>query len=142
MTAINRWSESPEEDPEEGFLSEQLAYGTKVVNVRLSPVRTDNQFLGVVLVFRDITRDVEVDRIKSEFISNVSHELRTPMTSIKGYADLLLMAAAGEVSDQQAHFLSTIKENADRLTILVNDLLNISKLDSGEESLAMELVST
>ena len=139
--SIARWSESPEEDPSEGFLSEQLAYGTQVVNIRLSPVRTDNQFLGVVLVFRDITREVEVDRIKSEFISNVSHELRTPMTSIKGYADLLLMAAAGDISDQQAHFLSTIKQNADRLSILVNDLLNISKLDSGEEALDLEPVA-
>jgi signal transduction histidine kinase len=135
MDAINHWAESPDEDPAQGFLSEQLEYGNSIVNVRLSPVRTDNQFLGIVLVFRDITKEVEVDRIKSEFISNVSHELRTPMTSIKGYADLLLLGAAGNVSDQQEHFLSTIKQNADRLSILVNDLLNISKLDAGEEHL-------
>jgi signal transduction histidine kinase len=101
-------------------------------------VYTGDQFLGTVSVFRDVTKDVEVDRMKSEFISNVSHELRTPMTSIKGYADLLLMGAAGVVTDQQRHFLTTIKNNAERLSNLVNDLLNISKLDSGSERLKLE----
>ncbi|HVO44229.1 MAG TPA: HAMP domain-containing sensor histidine kinase, partial [Aggregatilineales bacterium] len=60
-----------------------------------------------------------------------SHELRTPMTSIKGYADLLLLGAAGKVNEQQQRFLTTIKTNADRLSILVNELLDISKLDRG-----------
>jgi signal transduction histidine kinase len=92
------------------------------------------------MVFRDITKEVEVDRIKSEFISNVSHELRTPMTSIKGYADLLMMGAAGEISAPQQQFLRTIKDNADRLSVLVNDLLNISRLDSGSDALELEAV--
>ncbi len=77
-------------------------------------------------VLRDITRDVEVDRMKPISLQRVA-ELRTPMTSIKGYADLLVMGAAGEVSDRQREFLSTIKNNADRLSNLVNDLLNISR---------------
>jgi len=84
-----------------------------------------------VSVFRDITREIEVDRMKSEFVATVSHELRTPMTSIKGYADLLLLGAAGSVSEQQQRFLSTIKTNADRLSILVNELLDISRVDRG-----------
>ena len=86
-----------------------------MVSVHASPVYNGEQFLGTVSVFRDVTRDVEVDRMKSEFISNVSHELRTPMTSIKGYADLLLGGTAGDVSDVQKRFLGTIKGNADRL---------------------------
>jgi signal transduction histidine kinase len=79
--------------------------------------------------------------MKSEFISNVSHELRTPMTSIKGYADLLLGGAAGDTNDLQKRFLSTIKGNADRLATLVNDLLNISRLDSGRDRLKLEAVN-
>jgi PAS domain S-box-containing protein len=118
-------------------LVEQLEIGGRIVNLRLSPVRSAHQVLGTVSVFRDVTRDVEVDRMKSEFISNVSHELRTPMTSIKGYADLLLMGAGGPVPEQQRMFLNTIKTNADRLTTLVNDLLNISRLDSGGERLRL-----
>jgi len=103
----------------------------RFVSVILSPVNMGDQFLGTVSVFRDITREIEVDRMKSEFVATVSHELRTPMTSIKGYADLLLLGAAGAITDQQERFLSTIKTNADRLSILVNELLDISRVDRG-----------
>ena len=89
-----------------------------------------DEFLGTVSLFRDITQDVEVDRAKSEFVSTVSHELRTPMTSIKGYADLLAMGAAGVLNENQERFLSIIKTNADRLTMLVDDLLDIGRIDT------------
>ncbi len=138
--AIDAWSQSPEADPPEGFLSDQLELAGRMVNVRLSPVRTDDQFLGTVLVFRDVTREFEADRLKSEFISNVSHELRTPMTSIKGYADLMVMGASGQLSEQQQDFVAKIKSNADRLGVLVDDLLNISRLDSGNERMTLEQV--
>ena len=115
MPVIEHWRHSAEHDPVGGFLSEQLELGPMVVNVRLSPVRTKDQFLGTVLVFRDITKEFEADRLKSEFISNVSHELRTPMTSIKGYADLLALGAVGPLTDQQKDFIRKIKSNADRL---------------------------
>jgi PAS domain S-box-containing protein len=137
--AINEWAQNPEKTQTGEFLAERLDLGRRFVSVHLSPVHIGESFLGTVSVFRDITKDVEVDRIKSEFVSNVSHELRTPMTSIKGYADLLLLGAAGPVSEMQERFLRTIKTNADRLSILVNDLLNISKLDAGE-NLNLELV--
>ena len=72
-----------------------------------------------------------MDRLKSEFVANVSHELRTPMTSIKGYVDIMLMGAAGKLSDQQTNFLEVIKSNTDRMITLVNDLLNISQMETG-----------
>lgn len=129
-------------DLSQRVVAERLDLGDKIVSVSLSPVYTaDNTLLGTVSVLRDITRDVEVDRIKSEFVSNVSHEFRTPLTPIKGYTDLLLMGAAGEVNESQSRVLTTIKENVERLTILVEDVLNISQIDSGREQLKAEMVN-
>jgi len=109
-----------------------LEINERVVNAHLSPVRTErDDFLGVVTVLRDITREVEADRAKSEFVSNVSHELRTPMTAIKGYADLLYAEAVGPINQEQERFLSIIRGNSDRLTALINDLLDISRMETG-----------
>jgi light-regulated signal transduction histidine kinase (bacteriophytochrome) len=105
-------------------------------------VYTTDKYLGTVSVLRDITREVEADRSKSQFVSNVSHEFRTPLTPIKGYTDLLLMGAAGDVSDQQKKVLSTIKENVERLTALVEDVLSISQIDSsGRHEMKIEDVN-
>lgn len=73
--------------------------------------------------------------MKSEFVSTVSHELRTPMTSIKGYADLIMMGAAGPMTDPQNRYMQVIKNNADRLSMLVNDLLDISRIETGKTEL-------
>ncbi|MCZ7546669.1 MAG: GAF domain-containing protein [Anaerolineae bacterium] len=138
--AIEAWAANPA-SVEQDFLEQRLELGRRFVSVHLSPVTMGESFLGVVSVIRDITRDVEVDRLKSEFVSTVSHELRTPMTSIKGYADLLLLGAAGAVEERQRQFLEIIKNNADRLSMLVNDLLDISRIDQGRAKLNLAPVS-
>lgn len=109
-----------------------------VINVTLSPVYAGSQYFGTVSIFRDVTKEAEVDRMKSEFVSTVSHELRTPMTSIKGYADLMLMGAAGSMSDSQERYLQVIKRNADRLKLLVDDLLDISRIETGKTELNLQ----
>jgi len=106
-----------------------------VVAVRLAPVYWRQEFLGTVSTFRDITHEVQVDRLKSEFVANVSHELRTPMTSIKGYVEIMLMGAAGTLNPQQVHFLNIVKSNTERLSVLVNDLLDVSRIEAGRVSL-------
>ncbi|MFN2269709.1 MAG: response regulator [Anaerolineae bacterium] len=104
----------------------------RVIHALLSPVLSlRGDFMGVVTIFRDVTKEVEADRAKSEFVSTVSHELRTPMTAIKGYTDLLHAGAAGPINDEQKRFLTTIKSNTDRLTALINDLLDISRMETG-----------
>lgn len=92
----------------------------------------DAEHLGRLYVLRDVTHEHEVDRMKSEFVSLVSHELRTPLTSIKGYVDLLLDGDAGELTEEQQEFLGIIKNNADRLIALINDLLDVSRIESGK----------
>lgn len=141
MDALNNWMGDPTQYQSGEFVEVLLNMADeRVISVRLSPVNMGDQFLGTVSVFRDITREVEVDHLKSEFVATVSHELRTPMTSIKGYADLLLLGAAGELSEVQQRFLQTIKQNADRLSILVNDLLEVSRIDQGRMPLSFAAV--
>jgi len=139
--AAAKWQQAPAEIEAGQFLEEQLPLDNgRIISVRISPVIMSDQFLGTVSVFRDITQAVEVDRLKSEFVATVSHELRTPMTSIKGYADLLMLGAAGTVTEQQMRFLETIKQNADRLSLLVNDLLDISRIDQGRVELKFSII--
>ncbi|GJM41574.1 MAG: histidine kinase [Ardenticatenaceae bacterium] len=132
---INDWANNADRIEQWTYLADQLVIEDKFVSVHLSPVLSDNQFYGTVSIFRDITKEVEVDKLKSEFVSTVSHELRTPMTSIKGYADLMLMGAAGEMTEPQIRYLEVIKNNADRLHMLVNDLLDISRIETGKTGL-------
>jgi len=73
----------------------------------------------------------QANEAKTDFISFVSHELKQPMTSIKGYADLLVKGAAGELNDAQRGFLETVRSNTDRMNKLVSDLLDISRIESG-----------
>jgi PAS domain S-box-containing protein len=102
-----------------------------------TPVRSaDGALLGRLYVFRDVTREREVDRMKSEFVSLVSHELRTPLTSIKGYVHFLMSGDIGEVSGEQQAFLEVINHNADRLGGMINDFLDLARIESGHIDLA------
>lgn len=137
METINTWSKSPASYQQGDTFAEQLTLENGlVVLVHLAPVILQNDLLGTVSIFRDITHEVEVDRLKSEFVATVSHELRTPMTSIRGYVDILLMGATGALNENQTHFLNIVKGNTERLNILVNDLLDISRLESGRITLS------
>ncbi len=141
MQTIRTWSEDPEAYQPGDIYAEQIELDNRrVVAVHLSPVRLRNDFLGTVSIFRDITHQVEVDRLKSEFVATVSHELRTPMTSIKGYVEIMLMGASGALTDQQRHFLEVVKLNTDRLAVLVADLLDVSRIDAGRVTLSLQPV--
>jgi signal transduction histidine kinase len=93
-----------------------------------------------ILVFRDATKEAEADRVKTEFISTVSHELRTPLTSVRGYVDLILGGDAGAVGEQQREFLGIVARNTERLSALINDLLDVEKLHAGKIALRREPV--
>lgn len=141
IQTVREWSDNPGEQQAGETYAEQISMETgRVVLVHLAPVIWHNEFLGTVSIFRDITHEVEVDRLKSEFVATVSHELRTPMTSIRGYVDVLLMGAAGAITEGQAHFLEIVKSNTERLNILVNDLLDISRIEAGRVTLSLQSV--
>jgi signal transduction histidine kinase len=102
---------------------------------RLNAVNSELLNLNVTLEERVRLRTEtleEVDRLKSEFVSHVSHELRTPLTSIKGYIDNLRDGIAGSLTEKQSDYLERMKKNADRLIRLIDDLLQLSKIESGK----------
>ncbi|MBN1658155.1 MAG: HAMP domain-containing protein, partial [Anaerolineae bacterium] len=76
-------------------------------------------------------RLLELDQLKSKFVSDVSHELRTPLTSVKGYGDLVYRGRAGPTTEMQQRFLGIMLENTNRLTTLIDNLLSIARIDSG-----------
>jgi signal transduction histidine kinase len=80
----------------------------------------------------------ELDRMKDVFVSSVSHELRTPLTSMIGYLEILREGEAGELTDEQQHFLEIVDRNCNRLTGLINDILFMSRLDTGRFQLERE----
>ncbi len=115
--------------------------GGKVVSAREAPVVTkDGVELGKVMVFRDITREVEVDRLKDEFIENVSHELRTPLTSIKGYSELLMLTAKDKLNEQQRKSMSYISQRSSQLVTMIGELLDMTDIAAG--TLGLDLAPT
>jgi len=96
--------------------------------ISLVPLEEDEIF---AVIFRDITKRKEVDRLKSEFVSTVSHELRTPLTSILGSLKLIKGGALGEVLEKTGSMIDIAEKNTQRLINLVNDILDMEKLNSG-----------
>jgi NtrC-family two-component system sensor histidine kinase KinB len=96
---------------------------------------------GAVLVLRDITRLKELDRLKSEFVMTASHELRTPLTSIGMSVSLLMESAAAKLTDQERELLDVCHEEVNRLKALVNDLLDLAKIEAGKLELSLEPVA-
>jgi signal transduction histidine kinase len=83
----------------------------------------------------------ELDHLKSDFVSHVSHELRTPLTAIKGAVDLILREVAGPLTEKQVHYLTRVRSNTQHLAGLINDLLDLSKIESGKSEVKSSRVS-
>ena len=98
--------------------------------------RGEQEVLGSILVFHDITQIKRLERIRSDFVANVSHELRTPLTAIRGYIETLLYSPPADVNDSR-QFLAIVDRHAERLTRLTEDLLILSDLESGRAQLSL-----
>jgi two-component system, NtrC family, sensor histidine kinase KinB len=100
---------------------------------RTTPMRdADGRLVGAVMLLEDITHLREIDRVKSEFIAGASHELRTPLTSLEMGVNLLLEGAGGALTAKQHELLAICREDAMRLDTLVKNLLDLSRIESGE----------
>ena len=87
---------------------------------------------SIICFIRDVSREKEIDRMKTEFISSASHEMRTPLTSIKNAVDIILKRKVGDITDVQERFLSMAQRNIERFSNLINNVLDISKIESGK----------
>jgi PAS domain S-box-containing protein len=107
----------------------------KDVRIYCRGIKSDSdEFIGGVAIVEDITEDKKVERLKSEFVSTVSHELRTPLTAIRGAVGLLNEGVAGELSNEARKLTEISQANTNRLLMLIDDILDISKIELGELS--------
>jgi NtrC-family two-component system sensor histidine kinase KinB len=115
-----------------------VAGSERAFRLRTTPMRdNDHHLLGAVTLLEDITHLREIDRLKSEFIATASHELRTPLTSVQMGVYLLLEGAAGELTDKQVEVLTACREDCERLDKLMRDLLDLSRIEAGENKPAL-----
>ncbi|HVH11930.1 MAG TPA: response regulator, partial [Longimicrobium sp.] len=105
-----------------------------------TPIVEDGRITGAVVTFRDVTERREVERMKDEFVSVVSHELRTPLTSIRGSLGLLAAGKLGEVPEKGRRMLEIAVQNTDRLVRLINDILDIERIESGRVTMELRPV--
>jgi two-component system phosphate regulon sensor histidine kinase PhoR len=108
-----------------------LDVGGRTLSLSFSPLRGSS---GCVLVVRDVTEERRYDRLRKEFVANVSHELRTPLSVIRGYVETLRDGALKD-AENAPRFLESIEKNVERLSSLVGDLLELSRLESGTQLL-------
>ena len=101
------------------------------VEVTTTPLTEEDRVVGAVVIFRDVTQRREVDRLKSEFVSMVSHELRTPLTAIQGSLGLISGGALGPLPTAAGRMLEIASISAHRLNRLVDDILDIERIESG-----------
>lgn len=137
-------------DPEQRPMAKALATGKKVesplppkpywmirgekpypVHIIVTPIQHEGETIGAIAVFRDITDEMEIDRRKSEFISIASHQLRSPLTGIKWLADMLRKGDLGKLDEKQQKVADQLFDANERLVVLVNELLNVSRLEVG-----------
>jgi len=114
----------------------RIVWGEKTISVSAAQVydnrKDNNTNIGTVAVFRDFTREAEVEKLKSTFVAIVSHELRTPLNAVLGYAEMFKEAVYGPMNDKQINMADRIMKNTQRLLGLINDLLDQAQMEAGK----------
>jgi PAS domain S-box-containing protein len=116
-------------------------WGERVpLEIRVSVLEREGQLEGWQVIGRDVSERRRLEEMKSQFLATVSHDLRTPLASIMGFSEMLMERNPGPLTEIQEEFLGIVYENSQRLMALVNDLLDVSKLDVGQTRLEMATI--
>ncbi len=113
------------------------ADGQRYLLPRATPVHAEGQLRGAAVTLQDVTRLQRFDELTSNLVATVAHELRTPLTSLRMAIHLCLERAAGPITEKQADLLFAAREDCERLQTMVDDLLDLSRMQSGREQLAL-----
>lgn len=133
---------SPGQSDREIELISQQDETKKIVRASSAVIENaDGQTIGMVSVLSDITKQRELDKLKASFVTSVSHELRTPLVIMQKSLALLNDEFTDRLSESQTQFLTIIERNLKRLTLLINDLLDLTKLEAGKMKLNREIIS-
>jgi signal transduction histidine kinase len=111
-----------------------------VLRGRSAPIRLEGDEMAMAYVFRDITKEVEAERMRSDFHSMIAHDLRSPMSVIQGYVSLMVSGKTGEVNPTQREFMNSVNRKITEMTALLNDFLDISKIDAGFVNLKRQIL--
>ncbi len=118
--------------PSDTSATEQIVLGKRIVRLHPSPTYGRGvSVTGAVVIMQDITEAVEAERAKSAFIGTASHEMRTPLASMKGFIDLFYLSGIDNLTEDQHIFLDTIKRQTNNMINVVNDVLEIARLEQG-----------
>lgn len=132
LKAFGDYRRKTHDGPSAEPFTHNLELPTSTLKVMISPIQNAAyNRLGFIMIMHDVTREAEVDKLKTTFISNVSHELRTPVTTIKSYVDTLYNHGKELDSETYDEFVETIHLETERLKKLVNDILDFSRLEQG-----------
>ena len=123
------------------YLDRERTAGRRSLELLMAPFDQERDEGGVLVVIHDVTTQRRNEEMRREFVANVSHELRTPLTNIRSYAETLVDGAGDIPLDMEKNFLGVILNESDRMTHIVQDLLTLSRFDSGRSELKLERFS-
>lgn len=119
-----------------------ISVDKRIIKCVISPIFMQNgDYLGYIIVMLDVTKETEVNNMKNQFISNVSHELRTPVTVLRTYIDTLYSMGDELDEETRKEFTATANKEVTRLHRMVNDILDVSRLESPDVELEKEVVN-
>ena len=124
-----------------GYQEAERTVGSRTLDLLLAPFDQESGQGGVMVVIHDVTTQRRNEEMRREFVANVSHELRTPLTNIRSYAETLVDSAGDIPPAMEKNFLGVILNESDRMTHIVQDLLTLSRFDSGRSELKLERFS-